>query len=477
MAAPDQHSPQGFLGNILKYSVATYLGFGISGLALIVSGVLGPEKTAAPLTFMSATATLMNMGILGLDQSLLRFYAEPPPGHTGRQLFGFCLSVSALVMTAAGLFFTLVCPDWLAGILSFQAMGIGVVPLLFLNAFFYMWVRYLNVILRLEGKVGLYTLETLLMQGCYNLFYLLAGFFAFALVSVVSFGGVALLFGLRYRGVFREGRRAFTRPVAKQILPYGLALAPTQIMLYLNNTFSLAFLGNSLGTTVQGTFAFGVRLSQLVTTIQAGFSTFWGPFVYGNYRDQQELIAKVQDYLCLLIFSFYCCLVAAEDILFFLFPAYAGCLPVFPVLMMSPVFTILCEGTVYGISIARRPIFDTMGIAISALGNIGLCVLLVPKLGLMGASLALAVSAGGMFLFRTIMGQYYYRTILHPLRTIAGFALALLVCAGGAFFWDRFLLKGGLCLGVLVLYLLLYREQLGEAAAFGRQWLAKRKAS
>lgn len=482
MAAPDQHSPQGFLGNILKYSIATYLGFGISGLALIVSGVLGPEKTAAPLTFISATATLMNIGILGLDQSLLRFYAEPPAGRTGRQLFGFCLTISALVMTAAGLFFSLVCPDWLAGILSFQAMGSGVVPLLFLNAFFYMWVRYLNVLLRLEGKVGLYTLETLLMQGCYNLFYLVAGFFtsdpyAFALVSVLSFGGVALVFGLRYRGVFREGRQAFTKPVAKQILPYGLALAPTQIMLYLNNTFSLAFLGNSLGTTVQGTFAFGVRLSQLVTTIQAGFSTFWGPFVYANYRDQQELIAKVQDYLCLLIFSFYCCLVAAEDILFFIFPAYQGCLPVFPVLMMSPVFTILCEGTVYGISIARRPIFDTMGIAISALGNIGLCVLLVPKMGLMGASLALAVSAGGMFLFRTIMGQYYYRTILHPLRTIAGFVLAIGVAAAGVFFWDRFLLKGVLCLVALVLYLILYREQLKEAAGFLGQLTQARKSS
>ena len=82
-----------------------------------------------------------------------------------------------------------------------------------------------------------------------------------------------------------------------------------------------------------------------------------------------------------------------------------------------------------------------------------------------------------MFLFRTIMGQYYYRTILHPLRTIAGFVLAIGVAAAGVFFWDRFLLKGVLCLVALVLYLILYREQLKEAAGFLGQLTQARKSS
>ena len=49
-------------------------------------------------------------------------------------------------------------------------------PFLFLNAALYMLVRYLNVLLRLENNVRAYTTETLWMQACLNLIYLLPGF-------------------------------------------------------------------------------------------------------------------------------------------------------------------------------------------------------------------------------------------------------------------------------------------------------------
>ena len=44
----------------MKYSVATYLGFAITGLALIVKGLLPTEVLGAPVTFMTYTATIMN---------------------------------------------------------------------------------------------------------------------------------------------------------------------------------------------------------------------------------------------------------------------------------------------------------------------------------------------------------------------------------------------------------------------------------
>lgn len=44
----------------------------------------------------------MNVGMLGLDQSLLRFYHEPPAGSTGRSMFAACTRLSVLVMLLAG---------------------------------------------------------------------------------------------------------------------------------------------------------------------------------------------------------------------------------------------------------------------------------------------------------------------------------------------------------------------------------------
>ena len=50
---------ESFAGSVMKYSVATYLGFGITGAAIIVQGILGPEKIALPAQFMNTTATFM----------------------------------------------------------------------------------------------------------------------------------------------------------------------------------------------------------------------------------------------------------------------------------------------------------------------------------------------------------------------------------------------------------------------------------
>ena len=102
MSENKKSAGESFAGNVMKYSVATYLGFAITGLALIVKGLLPAEVLGAPVTFMTYTATLMNIGILGLDQALLRFYHEPPAGAEPRQLFAACTRISAAFMMLLG---------------------------------------------------------------------------------------------------------------------------------------------------------------------------------------------------------------------------------------------------------------------------------------------------------------------------------------------------------------------------------------
>jgi len=465
---PDEKKNTGesFAGNVMKYSVATYLGFGITGVALFVKGFLPNEVLGEPVTFMTYTASLMNLGILGLDQALLRFYHEPPAGASSRTLFSACVRFSAVFMAVLGIAASLFFAEPLSAAFGLRRSGPGLIPLLFLNAAAYMMVRYLNVLLRLEGDIRAYTAQTLWMQGCFNLFYLLPGFFThnvyfLATVAIASFGAVAIGYGFRVR-------KALTAPlplvqakgVAAVVLPYGMALAPAQILFTLNSGICLSFVDNHCGDTAQGLFAFGYSLAQLVTAIQAGFSTYWGPYVFKNYRDEQPRIARVHDVLNLLIFGFFCVLVMFEDVIFWIFPGKRDCLTIFPLLMLGVVFNILCEGTVYGNSIARRSWQDTIGIALGAGGNLALCGILVPRFGLTGAALSLAVSNGLMFLYRTVTGQYYYRTIPSYLRTVAGFLLAFAVTAAGTLLWQHFAVKFIAVGAVLIIYCALYKESL-----------------
>ena len=74
MSDQKRSSGESFAGNVMKYSVATYLALPSRGWRSSVKGLLPAEVLGAPVTFMTYTATIMNIGILGLDQALLRFY-------------------------------------------------------------------------------------------------------------------------------------------------------------------------------------------------------------------------------------------------------------------------------------------------------------------------------------------------------------------------------------------------------------------
>lgn len=454
-----------FIGNVMKYSIATYLGFGITGVAIIVKGILPAEVQGEPVTFMTYTASVMNLCILGLDQSLLRFYQEPPAGLTGRGLFASCLALSGGFTALLGVVGSLLFARPLAVMMGFTGAGAVLVPLLFVNAALYMVVRYLNVLLRLEGNIAAYTFETLWMQGCYNLFYLLPGFFTqnvavLALAAVLSFGVVAIAFGF----AFLRGTPRPTLPqlqaAGRVVLPYGIALAPAQILFTLNSAICLSFLANYTGDVARGLFSFGFSLAQLVTAIQAGFSTYWGPYVFAHYKEEQDRIFAVHDMLNLLIFGFFCGLVMFEDVGFWIFQDKAGCMVIFPLLMLGVVFNILCEGTVYGNAIAKKPYHDTVGIGLGALINLGLCALLVPRWGLLGAGLAIAVGNGSMFLYRTLTGQHFYRSIPSYRRTVCGFALAVAVAVAGCVFHAHFAAKLAAVGALLAALCVLYRGQL-----------------
>ena len=208
--------------------------------------------------------------------------------------------------------------------------------------------------------------------------------------------------------------------------------------------------------------------------MQAGFSTYWGPYVFAHYRDDQPRIGRVHaDLLNFLIFGFFCCLVIFEDIIFLVFPDKAACQRFFPLMMLAAVFLILMEGTVYGNAIARRPHHDTIGVALGVIAEVLICLWLVPSYSVTGAAVALVAGNAVMFMYRTITGQYYYRTIPSIPRTVSGFLLAIAVALVGVILYQNFLLKLVAVGAILFIYCTLYRQQLQKLWQLGIGLLRK----
>lgn len=458
---------EGFVSSIFKYSISTFANIGIFGAAMLLTGLFFSTEVANQMTlFTSWTNTIMTIAILGLDQSLIRFYYEAPARLSKNGLFRLCFYFSSAVLLVVGAVGSTLLLGPIYSGLGFWAVGRWVIPLLFLNAFFFMVARYFNVLYRMEGNIRVYTTQSILMQFFYKLFYILGLLFgggnpvpAMVLCSVLGLGGFALVFGFVRRDVLRPRPAEFTRGAYATVLPYGLAVAPTAVMITFNASLSQSVLTHQLGSDLAGTYIFAYQLSNIVTMVQGGFAGFWGPYMFANYKTQQARIKRVHNYLNLAILYFFAVLVAFEDILFLIMPTFAAAQPIFPLMMLSAVFTILCETTVYGNAIARRPIFDTIGIGVSFATNILFVVLLAPRFGLYGAAIAIALANFLMFLFRTFTAQRLYASIETPAKTALAIALAVALCAAGTVFAAQFALKLLCSAAAILLFCLLYRQE------------------
>ena len=143
-------SPKSLLASILKYSIATYVNFFIYGISiLLVAWFVDAEVWGQFDIFVSASTLIMNICILGLDNSFIRFFNEPPSPLNKNSLFGACFGLSAIVLIVVGLGSYLLFPQFVLGIFFNQEMANIYVALMFFNAFMAMVGRYVNILYRI----------------------------------------------------------------------------------------------------------------------------------------------------------------------------------------------------------------------------------------------------------------------------------------------------------------------------------------
>ena len=480
-------SPVSLLVSILKYSIATVINFLIYGISLLlVAWLVDPAVWGQADIFISTSTLFMNICILGLDQSFIRFFNEPPQPLDKYSLFGACFGLSGLVLIITAVISCVFFPQQVLGIFFTEKMGNIYLAMLFLNAFMAMIGRYLNIMYRMEGSIKLYTIESVAMQFFSKMFYLVAVFINPSVENIILWFTIgmclfAFIFLWPNRSWVSFSPSVLFSKANRQLLPYGLALAPTAIMLWLNSLFSKIYISKTIGNGPAGVFSMVSLLSNVVAIIQAGFATFWSAFIYANYKTEQEKIKQVHDYLTFLIVEFLCVLLAFEDVIFFfLGPEYRSGMAVFPIMLLVPVFLIIAETTVYGISIAKKPVHDTIGIGLSVVCNILFCILLAPKFGLYGVCMALAGSNIVMFAYRTVVAQMFYRSVVSYGRTMLIIAIMFVLVAGACLLNNNFMAKLAVSVGGMVVYIIIYRKQLKSAIDLAKgivsDFMAKRKA-
>ena len=164
-------SSKGLLVSIFKYSIATWANALIYGVALLLSArLILPAEYSQVDIFISTATLIMNICILGLDQSFIRFFNEPPKPLNKDSLFGACFGLSSLALIAVGIVSCVLFPKKVLGLFFTDPLDNYYLALLFINAFMSMVGRYINILYRMDGDIRLYTIESIANQFFSKLF-------------------------------------------------------------------------------------------------------------------------------------------------------------------------------------------------------------------------------------------------------------------------------------------------------------------
>ena len=230
MSEKSNVSAKSLLISIFKYSIATWINFLIYGASLLLVARFVSAEVYGPVDIFISTSTLfMNICILGLDQSFIRFFNEPPEPLDKNKLFSSCFGIASLVLMLTCAICMVSFPQKILGLFFTDSLNNVYLGLLFLNAFMSMIGRFINILYRMDGNIKLYTLESVAMQFFSKLFYLVAipfgaTFGNLVLWEIIGMAAFSLVFLLpNIKRITLSPKILFSK-ANRHILPYGLAI-------------------------------------------------------------------------------------------------------------------------------------------------------------------------------------------------------------------------------------------------------------
>jgi O-antigen/teichoic acid export membrane protein len=219
----------------------------------------------------------------------------------------------------------------------------------------------------------------------------------------------------------------------KRMLAFGLPFVPGGVLLFILNNADRFLLIAMVGQEEAGLYALGYRMALVpVMLLLVPFQAAWGPFMMekGETSEGPALFATILSYLtaACCFASLLLALFAREVIAFIAAPAFAEAYRVLPPVLLGYVFWVISIILDAGIYITRRTAWKPLLLATGAGTNIVLNVLLIPRLGMMGAAYA---TAAGFFVFVICTGVVSMR--LYPVPYERGRLLYSVVGAVGLY--------------------------------------------
>lgn len=416
MSNSNEITAKGFLKKLVGFSMASWLSAAISFLVTpVFTRLYTPDQVGHVNLFSTYMTFFQTVCVLALDQAFMRFYNEELDGLNKENLLKYCLrinmslsAVSAVMILGNHHYFSMQIAEestwWIAVCLTI---------VVFCGTF----LRMSSISSRMEGNVLLYTLQILLTTFVEKVIFTLTAFYRPTYqTAICAITGGYLLISVMFLFIRRTQLLASVKHVPKAtsavLLKFSIPYLPVLLLSWLNGSLPLFALKRFADYATVGIYTNAVTIANILSIIQTGFSSYWGPFIYENYKNEnsQNKIRKLSKCIIFILIFTAISIVLFQDVIYLLVgEKYRSSKWFFPFLMFTPICSCIGDMTGIGIMLSKKSYLNLFTFSGSVSVNLILSTLLVPRMGVIGAGISTAAAAITMLIIRSCLGGKYYR--------------------------------------------------------------------
>ncbi|HAM64160.1 MAG: hypothetical protein A2Y20_01255 [Firmicutes bacterium GWF2_51_9] len=455
-----------FIKNVIGFSIPTWISFVISFLSTpIITRLFVPAEMGRINLFSTILNLLMLITFLGFDQAFVRFYKELPGKYTKNEFFTFALS-SSLIFGILVSTVVLVMSDFF----SLQISGTEnflISACLSVSVITNIILKYLNVYSRMERNIVLYSIQTISITIVGKIFFVIVALWnpshENAIIALtLGYLVLSVVFSLVKKEAFAK-ITYFDKSSAISLAKFGIPLIPVTVLAWMNNSIPQFMLKEFVDYSAIGIYTNAVAIANTMNLIQTGFSIYWIPYVYANYRDNPKQIQKIHRYVTFLMCTAGIFLIFSQNVIYLLLgEAYRSSKIFFPFLLLSPIAFTIAETTGIGIGISKRSYLNIFSFSASTFTNISVSLYLIPRIGIHGAAISSGVAALVLLLVKTFIGEKYYVTITNYFQTLGSISTIVAATIVNYFIFSNSLLKYSLIIGLALLLVLINKDIVSE---------------
>ncbi|RAP27570.1 hypothetical protein DID74_00255 [Candidatus Marinamargulisbacteria bacterium SCGC AG-333-B06] len=391
-------------------------------IAPILTQIFSPAEYGVLALVQSTFAILIMLASANIESGVFYYYYDEKESiNNQKKVIGTGFSYYLLASTSLALLCWISAPG-INYLLSLRAESatinyIPYIKILAVGSLFTMLSKYYQLLLRIQRQpikyifVGISQVFVQLSTILILVVYLdqgLTGIFMSNVIAAVIAMGVGLYFSRHILTI------QFSIHYFKRINSYSLPQFPSVIIQALLNQSNRFFLNAFVPLTQLGYFAIAERYKGLYFIGVQAFITAWGPYALSIMKEKcaKDIYKRVFDIycLCFCILGITLSLLAKPIFMIFLSRDYIQGASIVFILILGAFFTGLNTILGIGIGITKQTKYISYIQCIVFIINLTLNFLLIPKLGMVGAAIALAAS----FFSQTIL-NYYISKKLYPI--------------------------------------------------------------